>query len=125
MYGHTEGPRREESTYFAYVQELSERLEEAYRTVRANLKTAAERRKHLYDLRVKPKVFQEGEWVWYLTPRRYKGRSPKWQRNYTGPFMVVGVKGPTNYLIQRSQRAKAFITHVDKLSRCYGRVNGE
>ena len=40
-------------------------------------------------------------------------------------WAIYGCRGPTNYLIQRSQRAKAFLTHVDKLSRCYGRVNGE
>lgn len=115
----------ERPTYTAYVQDLSDKMENAYRLVRENLGKAAERRKHRYDMRVRPKVFENGEWAWYHNPRRYPGRCPKWQKNFTGPFMIIKNCGPVSYLIQRSPRTKPFITHVDKLRPCYGRLKGE
>ena len=125
VFGHVDEPDGERPTYSAYAQDMLERMEDAYRMVRESLKKAAERRRHRYDLRVKPQTFQVGEWAWYFTPRRFKGRTPKWQRNFTGPFMIVGVSGPINYWIQKSQKAKAFVAHVIKLRPCYGRRKGE
>ena len=41
-----------------------------------------------YDVRVRPEEFGVGNRVWYRYPRRYIGRSPKWQKSYrpTGPL---------------------------------------
>ena len=51
-------------------------------------------------------------------PRRYTGRCPKWQRLYTGPYLVVQRLGMVNLVVQKSRRSKRFVTHVDKLKRC-------
>lgn len=48
------------------------------------------------------------------------GGSPKWQRQYTGPFTVVRAYGPVTYLLQKSPKSKAFTAHVDKLRVCHG-----
>jgi len=103
------------TTYSSYVEDLAERLEESYRTVRENLQRAAERRKHEYDLRVRPISFKEGDKIWYFSPRRYKGRSPKWQKLYQGPIVIIRQCGPVNYLVQASKKQKPFVAHVDKL----------
>ena len=44
---------------------------------------SAERMKDHYDMRVKPSVFKRNTWMFYYNPRRYVGKSPKWQRFYT------------------------------------------
>jgi hypothetical protein len=107
------------TTYVGYVEDLADRMEEAYRLVRERLQTAAERRKHAYDLRVRPVKFNVGDRVLYFSPRRYQGRSPKWQRMYDGPYSVIEQRGPVNYVIQRSPKTRCFTAHIDKLKRCF------
>lgn len=124
VFGQPESPGGERITYADYAAGLEERFEVAYRLMRESLGRAAERRKRRYDLRVRPLQFRAGQWVWYLTPRRFVGRSPKWGRQYTGPFMVVRACGPVDYLLQRSPKAKVFVAHVDKLRVCHGRTDG-
>ena len=98
---------------------MADHMEEAHAIVRKQLGKAAQIRKKRYDLRVKPKKFAIGTFVWYYTPRKYVGKSPKWQKFYTGPFLVVGCVSPLNYVIQKSKRSTKFVAHVDKLKPCY------
>lgn len=80
----------------------------------------AERRKKYYDIKVKPQQFNVGEWVYYHYPRKFKSRSQKWQKAYTGPFLVVKSLAPSNCWLQKSPKAKSFVVHMDKLKKCYG-----
>ena len=118
VYGRPPEPEPVSATYSSYVDDLTERMETAYREVRQHLRRAAERRKHDYDLRVRPATFSAGDSVWYFTPRRYQGRSPKWQKLYCGPYEVLKRCGPVNYLLRKSSRARPFVAHVDKLKLC-------
>ena len=102
------------------IAEMQERAEAAYTLVREQLRVSAERRKALYDIRVKEAKFSVGDWVWYHYPRRYRMKSQKWQKNYTGPFLIVRVIGPVNYVLQKSQKSKPFVVHTDKIKLCYG-----
>ena len=52
------------------------------------------------------------------TPRRRTGHSPKWQRLYTGPYLVIDQIGPVNFIIQKSARADPLVVHSDKLKLC-------
>jgi hypothetical protein len=54
-------------------------------------------------------------WVWYYSPRKFVGRSPKWQRNFSGPFLIIRQLGPVLFVIQRSKRSKELVVHADKL----------
>ena len=90
-------------------------MREAYALVREHLKVVAERNKRTYDLRVRTRQYQVGDWVYYFNPRKLVGRQDKWRRKYTGPFLVTKVIGPVNVTLQRSKRAHPFCTHVDKL----------
>ena len=58
--------------------------------------------------------------MYYYYPRRYKGRSPKWSRMYTGPFLITRVMQTCDYVLQKSARSKPFVAHADKLKKCYG-----
>jgi hypothetical protein len=109
-----------DSNYSDYTLAMADKIDRAYRDVRQNLKVAANRMKHTYDLRVRPAKFAPGDKVLYYTPRRYKGRSPKWTRCYTGPYEVVEQVGPVSYMIRKSARAKPLIVHTDKLRMYYG-----
>ena len=98
-----------------FVEQKLEALERAHVLVRNSLSVASTRSKRYYDLAVKNRNFNPGNWVWVYSPRRYVGRSPKWQRNYSGPFLVTRKLSPVLYVVQKSRRAKEHIVHGDKL----------
>jgi hypothetical protein len=103
-----------------YVSALQDRLRHTYATAREVLAKSVVRNKRAYDLRSKPQHYSVGMWVWYYHPRRFVGRSPKFQRLYTGPFLITKLLGPVNVVLQKGPRANPFVTHVDKLKRCHG-----
>src|SRR6218665_615981 len=118
VYGLPKVPTEKSVTYAEYMEELARKFRGAYDLVRQNLEKAAERRKRMYDMRVRPVRFKTGDLLYCFSPRRYVGRSPKWDRHFTGPYRVVQQCGPVNYIVQRSARAKPFRIHVDKLRLC-------
>jgi hypothetical protein len=103
-----------------YVSELQDRLRQTYSTAREALAKAVTRNKKAYDLRSKPQQYAAGMWVWYYYPRRFTGKSPKFQRMFTGPLLIVKMLGAVNMVLQKGPRANPFVVHVDKLKRCYG-----
>jgi len=95
-------------------------MSEAFTVAREHLRLSAERRKTSYDRNVRLSDLKIGDWVWYWYPRRFTARSYKWQRNYTGPYLVVRAIPPVNFAIQKSSKSKPFIVHVNKLKKCLG-----
>jgi len=114
------GEERQYGSCDSFVDEKMRVMREAYRLARENLGCRAERAKRGYDMRVRPCRYQVGQWVYYYCPRRYVGRSPKWQRMYSGPFLITQIIGPVNVRLQLSKRANPFIAHIDKLKHCLG-----
>ena len=103
-----------------YAEHKTRMMREAYELARDHLGNSAQRAKRYYDLRVRPNKYSVGQWVFYYYPRRYVGRSPKWQCLYTGPYLVTQVMGPVNVRIQLSRKSVPLIVHVDKLKLCLG-----
>ena len=103
-----------------YVSALQDRLRQAYAIARKALAKSVTRNKRAYDLRSRPKQYEEGQWVWYYYPRRYVGRSPKFQRLFTGPYLIIKLLGPVNVVLKKGPKANPFVTHVDKLKLCHG-----
>lgn len=80
-----------------YVNDLRDRLEEAYAAVRRHCGTAAERRGNKYYRSVRDPTFEVGERVWHYLPRRRQSRYYKWESLYLGPFRIVAKRGrPTS-----------------------------
>ena len=98
-----------------FVERQEQLYREAYSMVRAHLGEQALRRKQSVDMRVRPATFPVGTWVWRYNTRRYVGRSPTWQRNYFGPFLVTKVLGLVDVVMQRTARSKPQVVHIDKL----------
>lgn len=105
-------------SYDHYVSALQDKLRGAYALAREALGRSVVRNKRYYDMRVKPQQFQPGTWVWLYSPRRYQGRCPKWQKMYSGPFLIIKCLGRVNLVIQRSPRSNMLVTHVDKVKKC-------
>ena len=125
-----EDDEERQQSYDEFVAHQQDIYREAYRLAREHLNASAERRKNEYNIKVKELTFNVGDWVWYFYPRRYVQRSPKWSKNYDGPFLVTKVIPPSDYVIQRSQRSLPQVVHGNKLKLCYGEtpkswLNGE
>lgn len=84
-----------------FVEDTQANIQYAHELARQQLGSQAARRKKLYDLKLNPKPFRTNDWVWYFYPRRRVGRLPKWQRLYTGPFLIVDQAGPVTFVIQK------------------------
>ena len=107
------------ATIDEFVQQTQERMVDAYNIARQHLHAFTERRKNTYDIRVRHCEVKVGDWVWYWYPRRYTAKSIKWQKSYIGPYLVIRKIEPANFVLQRSQKSKPFVVHVDKVKKCY------
>jgi len=61
------------------------------------------------------KTFQPGDVVRVYYPRRYVGRSPKWQSYYSTVGQVVERLNDVTYLVASKQWKKNKVIHVDKI----------
>ena len=103
-----------------FLEKLYRDVEYSYAVARRKLQSCALRRKRYYDIKVKEKQFNVNEWVYYFYPRHYKAKSLKWQKAYIGPFLVVKFIPPSSCVLQKTQKSKPFVVHVDKFKRCLG-----
>ena len=106
----------------SYVGDLSNRLEDVHHYVRRRLRLENDRMKTRYDLRANSAGFKENDVVWLYNPMRRKGRSPKLQRSWEGPYKVVTRINDVVYRIQKNPRAKMKVVHLDRLMPFRGEV---
>jgi len=106
--------------YDSFADDLRDRIKAAYDQVRENTKQYARYNKRYYDLKVRPKQFQPGQWVWYLNLRKALGKQQKWISQYEGPYLVLRVLSSHSIEIQKNSRTAPKIVHVDKLKPCEG-----
>ena len=67
-----------------------------------------------------PLGFERGDPVWLHNPRRKKGRTPKLQRPWEGPYLVTSCIDDLVYRIQKGPRSKPMVVHVDRLKKYQG-----
>ncbi|XP_018563442.1 protein NYNRIN-like [Anoplophora glabripennis] len=108
-------PQQEESLN-DYLSHLKHRIKLVHEEVREKLKMESDRMKTRYDLRANSSGFQENEKVWLYNPKRTKGKSPKLQKSWEGPYTIVTRINDVVYRIQRSPQAKMNIVHLDRLT---------
>jgi hypothetical protein len=89
------------------------RLEDCFEYVRGALKKCAERRKRYYDTSKQGKQYEEGELVWLYSPQRRKGKSPKLQRCWDGPFRIIRKINDILYQIRTKKKLK--VVHYNNL----------
>ncbi|XP_020297077.1 uncharacterized protein LOC109861714 [Pseudomyrmex gracilis] len=82
-----------------YICELESKLEEIHQDVRERLEMKSNKAKMRYDLKA-----------------RSKGKAPKLQRNWEGPYMVVKKLSDVVYCIRCSDRHRTRVVHADRLT---------
>ena len=104
-----------------YVCKLREKLEDAHEYARYQLLQSARRQKKSYDHRVDENSLEVGEFVWLHNPNKKKGLSPKLQRRWVGPFLIVSKLGDCVYRIQKSQRTNPKVVHRNRITKYHGK----
>ena len=99
-----------------YVESLQDRLEQVHSFARPRMQMQSDRMKAYYDL-LQPaaRSLKEGAAVWLYNPQRKKGRSPKLQRAWEGPYIIVKVINDLVFRIQRTPRTKPKVVHRNRL----------
>jgi hypothetical protein len=72
-----------------HVADLVDQLHNIHNYAHQHLKLASDRMKAYYDRLAKSAGSQEGEQVWLYSPTCTKGKSPKLQLLWKGPYRVV------------------------------------
>lgn len=106
----------------SYVSRLKEKLERIRQKARENLKIKSSRVKEWYDREARQISFLEGQKVWFFNPQRVRGKAPKLQRNWEGPYSVVKKLSEVVFCIQKSSRHRKKIVHSDRLAPYRGRI---
>ncbi|KAJ8912333.1 hypothetical protein NQ315_005938 [Exocentrus adspersus] len=90
-------PKKEEGVN-NYISHLQDRLKLTHAEVRQKMR------------------IEIGEKVWLYNPKRTKGKSPKLQKSWEGPYTVVTRLNDVVYRIQKNPQAKMKIVHIDRLT---------
>ena len=98
---------------FAY--RLREGMQLAHERAREHLRHTARRQKRYYDRKTCTTSFNEGQFVWLYNPSKKKGLSPKLQRRWEGPYLIIKKLSDVTYRIQSRQRGKKKVVHFDRL----------
>jgi hypothetical protein len=117
-------PDKEQSTT-DYVADLVERLHDTNHYARQHLRVASDRMKARYDRLANSTGFQEGDRVWLYRPTRTRGRSPKQQSAWEGPYKVITRINVVVYRIQRHPRSRMMVVHLDRLAPYLGAAQDE
>ena len=104
-----------------YVQNLKERLEKVHEFVRERQHIATESQKRSYDHRATAHKYNVGDNVWLHCLARKKGRSPKLQRSWEGPYTVTTKLSDVTFRIQKSARSLPKVVHYNRLKLYEGR----
>ena len=115
MVGVAENPR---ASLPEYVEQLKDRLETCFASVRVQLKKHAERQKRYYNLKSHGLELQKGDLVYLKETTRKKGISPKLAPKWKGPYAVVAKFGTVYELLISPTTTKVY--HFDLLKRAYG-----
>jgi hypothetical protein len=93
----------------AHVAQLVEHLYDIH-----NYKLPSDWMKARYDKLANSTGYQEGDSVWLYCPTRTKGKSPKLQSSWEGPYKIVTRINVVVYRI-KNPRSRMMVVHLDRL----------
>ena len=94
-------------------------VDEAWELARKNVAKAQKRQKTVYDCKIRPAQFQEGERVFLYKPAEKTGHARKFARAFHGPYRIVELTS-CNAKIQRVDRPEddTILVALERLRRC-------
>jgi len=111
--GNLPGKREPDTTNC--ISRVRKKLEDLHKIVRKRVDIKSSQTKTWYDQKAKKLQFNAGQKVWFYNPR-IKGRTPKLQSSWEGPYVIVRKLNDVVYYISKSNRSKNEIVHADRLA---------
>ena len=97
----------------AFAADLTERLARLQELARGHLRQAQQRQKRDYDLRTYEEQYEQGDLIYLRDHQRRKGFSPKLQKVWTGPAVVIEKLGQVLYKVRGRRGTR--VLHHDQL----------
>ena len=98
-----------------YVENLTKRMDRAHYIVINRLLKVTDRQKRRYDLTIKPREYKIGDGVLVKDNRKYKGKSPKLQLRWEGPYTVIKQLSDVLFQIQKRPKTRSKVVHTNRL----------
>lgn len=98
-----------------YVVALTDTLSTVVGAVKRHQERASAQQKAAYDFRVNHQYYAVGELVWVQNKVRKKGRCPKLQRRYKGPFKVLEIISDVLYRVCLPEGGAEMVVHFNRL----------
>ncbi|CAC5407656.1 unnamed protein product [Mytilus coruscus] len=105
----------EENFISEYVNKLEHKLREAHELARNNLKSAAERQKNIFDAKVRPVVYNVGDYVWRNQKKNVPGIKLKIARHWTGPWVITEKLSDITFKVKCAKNSPEVTVHGDIL----------
>lgn len=109
-------PPGEKSEVCQFVCELRRKLDGIHHQARCRLEISSRNMKTWYDRRARGVSFEPEQQVWFHNPRRKKGRAPKLQSSWEGPYRITRKLSDVVFEIQESPRHRKKVVHADRLA---------
>jgi hypothetical protein len=104
--------------------DLVDQLNNIHNYTQQHLKLASDRTEACYDRLANCVVYYEGDNVWLCQPTRMKGKSPKLESLWEGPYRIVS-QIDNVYRIQWNPGSRIMVVHLDRLALYQGTAWGE
>ena len=98
-----------------YAENLRDKMRLAHERARKNTSDNSRRQKKIYDGKANAPKLTVGQFVWCYNKARTKGLSPKLQRRWQGPFLIIHQLSDVVYRIQAKNHGKKMVVHADRL----------
>ena len=108
-------PEQGERRLPEWVSNLQDVLWDLHDAARKQIQSSSDRMKARYDLRARGPKFAEGDNVWFYNPKRRKGKCPKLQRDWEGPYEVIKCLNDVVFRIRKGLNGKPKVVHGDRL----------
>ncbi|KAJ8942120.1 hypothetical protein NQ318_000715 [Aromia moschata] len=103
-----------------FVEDLRERMDRIHQFAREKLKIHSDKMKQRPDTTSTKTAFKPGDAVWLYAQKETKGKSPKLQSNWEGPYTIIKKINDLVYRIQLSPRSKPKVVHLERLAKYTG-----
>lgn len=98
-----------------YCMDLEETLLKVHDQARRKMNIECNRMKKTYDYKKCYHDYKEGDKVWLHNPRRRKGRNPKLQRPWEGPYTILRKLNDVVFKVSKSSKSEPRVVHHDRL----------
>jgi hypothetical protein len=96
-----------------------------HKYARQHLKLASDMTKTRYYRLANCTVYHESDRVWLYRPTRTKGKSPKLQTSWEGPYKVFTRINDVVYRIERNPRCRLMVANLERLASYQGTARDE